>query len=83
MEGREFDLGVEWAEFRTVNTLAVRFAAEDKAPRRGNLLIDYWEGITSRQGQWRTLEENTILGIPLEEAAEPGPTSSRNGELAG
>lgn len=62
----EFDLGVEWAEFRTVNTLAVRFAAEDKAPRRGNLLIDYWEGITSRQGQWRTLEENTILGIPLE-----------------
>jgi hypothetical protein len=62
----EFDLGVEWPEFRTVNTLAVRFAAEDKAPRQGNLMVEFWEGITSRQGRWRTLEEDTILGIPPE-----------------
>src|SRR5208282_5587382 len=59
----EFDLGVEWPEFRTVNTLAVRFAAEGKAPRPGNLVVEFWEGITSRQGRWRPLEEDTILGI--------------------
>ena len=62
----QFDLGVEWPEFRTVNTLAVSFAAEDTTPRRDNLTIDFWEGITSRQGRWRTLEEDTILGISPE-----------------
>lgn len=28
--------------------------------------MEFWDGITARQGRWRTLEDDTILGIPLE-----------------
>jgi len=65
-KGAEFDLGVEWPEFRTVNQVVVRFTAEDRAPERGKQFVEFWDGITTLQGTWRTLEDNTILGIPLE-----------------
>jgi hypothetical protein len=61
----ELDLGVEWAEFRTINTLVVRFAAEDKAPPIERQFVEFWDGITPRQGTWKTLEDDAILGIPL------------------
>ena len=43
---------------------AVRFAAEDKAQPRGRQFVEFWEGITPRQGRWKTLEDGTILAIP-------------------
>ena len=62
----ELDIGVEWPEFRTVSQMVVRFSSVDGSPRRGRQFVEFWEGITTRQGRWRTLEEDTILGIPLE-----------------
>lgn len=62
----EFDLGVEWPEFRTVHRVVLRFAGADHCPEIGKQFIEFWDGLTGRQGNWRTLEDNTILGIPLE-----------------
>jgi hypothetical protein len=62
----ELDIGVEWPEFRTVNQLVIRFSSVDSSPRRGRQFVEFWDGITTRQGRWRTLEDDTILGIPLE-----------------
>jgi hypothetical protein len=62
----ELDIGVEWAEFRTVNQMVIRFSSLDNSPRRGRQWVEFWDGITTRQGRWRTLEDDTILGIPLE-----------------
>jgi hypothetical protein len=68
MPGRnsQFDLGVEWPEFRTVDQVVIRFAGVDRSPKRGTLFVEFWDGLTTRQGTWRTLEDDTILGIPLE-----------------
>jgi hypothetical protein len=62
----QFDLGVEWPEFRTVDQVVIRFARVDRFPQRGTLFVEFWDGLTARQGTWRTLEDDTILGIPVE-----------------
>jgi len=62
----KLDIGVEWPEFRTVNQMVIRFSSVDSSPRRGRQFVEFWDGITTRQGRWRTLEDDTILGIPLE-----------------
>jgi hypothetical protein len=62
----EFDFGVAWPEFRTINRLVVRFAAADKCPQRGRQYVEFWDGITPLQGKWKSLEEEAVLGIPLE-----------------
>jgi hypothetical protein len=63
---RELDIGVGWAEFRTLNRMVVRFSSVDHAPDRAKQFVEFWDGITARQGRWKTLEDNTILGIPLQ-----------------
>jgi len=52
----EFDLGVEWPEFRTVNKVVIRYAERDKAPRPGRQFLEYWSGHSALQGSWRGLE---------------------------
>ncbi len=71
----ELDIGVEWPEFRTVSQLVVRFTSVESSPQRGRQWAEFWDGITTRQGRWRTLEDDTILGIPLE---IDGPTWTFN-----
>jgi len=71
----EFDIGVEWPEFRTVDQVVIRFTREDRSPQRGKQFVEFWDGLTPRQGNWRTLEDNTILGIPLQ---IDGPTWTFN-----
>lgn len=65
-EDSELDIGVEWPEFRTVNQMVIRYSSVDSSPCRGRQFVEFWDGITTRQGRWRTLEDDTILGIPLE-----------------
>lgn len=65
-KGTEFDLGVEWPEFRTVDRVVVRFSTVGKSPERGKQFVEFWDGLTPRQGTWRTLEDNTLLGVPIE-----------------
>lgn len=62
----EFDLGVEWPEFRTVDRVVIQFTREDRSPERGKQFVEFWNGLTSRQGNWRTLEDGTLLGVPLQ-----------------
>jgi hypothetical protein len=62
----EFDVGVEWPEFRSVDRVVIRFADAKSSPNRGRQFVEFWDGLTSRQGTWRTLEDNTLLGVPLE-----------------
>jgi hypothetical protein len=62
----EFDFGVAWPEFRTIDRLVVRFVKADKCPQRGRQYVEFWDGITPLQGRWKSLEEETVLGIPLE-----------------
>jgi len=50
-KGPESDIGVEWPEFRTVNKVVVRFAAQEKAPRKGALFLEFWDGATALQGR--------------------------------
>jgi hypothetical protein len=52
----EFDLGVEWPEFRTVNKVVIRYAGRDKAPRPERQFLEYWSGLSALQGSWRALE---------------------------
>ena len=47
----ELDIGVEWAEFRTVNQMVIRFSSLDSSPRRGRQWVEFWDGITTRQGR--------------------------------
>ena len=64
----QFDVGVEWPEFRTVHKVVIRFLGEDKAPKAGKQFLEYWVGPSVRQGGWRpleTLENDEILGTPL------------------
>jgi hypothetical protein len=68
----EFDVGVEWPEFRTVEKVVIRFAGEDKAPRKGRAFLEYWQGPTMSlgawdaqrvyQGAWKPMEDQQILG---------------------
>jgi hypothetical protein len=51
----EFDIGVEWPEFRTVDQVVIRFTREDRSPERGKQFVEFWDGLTPRQGNWRTL----------------------------
>ncbi len=62
----EFDFGAAWPEFRTIERLVVRFTEADKCPQRGKQYVEFWDGITPLQGRWKSLEEETTLGIPLE-----------------
>lgn len=50
-KGNQFDVGVEWPEFRTIDKITVRFA--DKVPARANRVLEYWEGLTRLQGSWK------------------------------
>ena len=52
----EFDVGVEWPEFRTIDKVVIRFAGEDKAPRPERQFLEYWSGLSALQGSWRALE---------------------------
>lgn len=64
-KGSEFDAGVEWPEFRTIERVFVQYASEDKAPSLGEQYLEYWSGITSRQGSWKAVEESNIEGAHL------------------
>jgi hypothetical protein len=63
--GPESDIGVEWPEFRTVNKVVVRFAAQEKAPRKGALFLEFWDGTTALQGRWQEIDV-MIWGFPLQ-----------------
>ncbi len=62
----EFDVGVEWPEFRTMDKVVVRFSGEERVPARGRAYLEYWSGLTTRQGQWKAFEDDSLLGIPLQ-----------------
>jgi hypothetical protein len=59
----QMDVGVEWPEFRTVNKVAVRFASSDKSPPSHSATLQYWKGLSPRQGEWKEFEKR-FLGIP-------------------
>lgn len=61
-EGR-FDFGVEWPEYRTIDKIVVVY---DKAPAVGKQLVEYWTGITARQGAWESLQATEIEAVPLQ-----------------
>ncbi|MGH9325531.1 MAG: hypothetical protein ACRD2B_02395, partial [Terriglobia bacterium] len=63
--GGECDVGVEWPEFRTIDKVVVQYAAADKAPAVANQFVEYWTGITARQGSWQELEASEIEGSPV------------------
>jgi hypothetical protein len=56
LEGPQFDLGVEWPESRTIDSIVVRFAGPTPQPLRQSLEI--WEGLTVLQGNWKALPHN-------------------------
>jgi len=62
----EFDVGVEWPEFRTVERVVVQYESEDKIPSPGKQFLEYWSGITGRQGAWEAVQESAIEGAHLE-----------------
>ncbi|HUZ47506.1 MAG TPA: hypothetical protein VMW54_12795 [Terriglobia bacterium] len=62
----EFDVGVEWPEFRTVERVVVQFASDGKVPNLGKTFLEYWKGITSRQGSWEAVQESPVQGADLE-----------------
>ncbi len=62
----EFDVGVAWPEFRTVDKIALEYTGADKAPQVGGQFVEYWVGITSRQGGWQSLDESEIEGVPIQ-----------------
>lgn len=62
----ELDIGVEWPEFRTVDKVMLEYVNADKAPRVGRQAVEYWVGITGRQGGWESLDESEIEGVPVQ-----------------
>jgi hypothetical protein len=51
-KGEEFDLGVEWPEYRTINKIAVRFAGAS----RDKCFLERWDGLSPLQGSWKAAE---------------------------
>jgi len=50
----EFDLGVEWPEYRAVNRIVVRFAGK---PASGDkCFFERWDGLSPLQGSWKAAE---------------------------
>ncbi len=64
-KGPESDIGVEWPEFRTINKVVVRFPAQEKAPAKGTLFLESWDGATALQGRWQEIDV-MIWGFPLQ-----------------
>jgi hypothetical protein len=62
----QIDIGVEWPEFRTVEQVAIRYSGEQAAPRRGRQILEFWSGLTSRQGEWKVMEEGAATGNYLQ-----------------
>jgi hypothetical protein len=52
-EVQEFDIGVEWPEFRTVQEIVVRFSGAVPHPDRR--VLEIWNGITGLQGSWKSI----------------------------
>ncbi len=59
----EVDLGIEWPEFRTIDRVVIQYASVESAPVIGKQLLEYWTGITARQGTWQSLDETEIEGV--------------------
>lgn len=62
----EIDIGVEWPEFRTIDKIVVQYTAVDKAPAIGKQFVEYWTGITARQGSWEDLQATEIEAVPVQ-----------------
>jgi hypothetical protein len=62
----QFDIGVEWPEFRSVDKVVLKFATEQRVPAHGFARVEYWKGLTTLQGQWQALEDGKYLGVPTE-----------------
>ncbi len=67
----EFDVGVQWPEFRTVEKVVVQYASEAKVPALGKLYLECWRGISSYQGAWEAVRQSAIEGAELQ---QNGPT---------
>jgi hypothetical protein len=61
----QFDLGVEWPEFRTVDKVVLKFVADHTIPANAFARVEYWKGLTTAQGEWRALEDGKYLGVPI------------------
>src|SRR5579875_2510919 len=59
----ETDLGIEWPEFRTIDRVVIQYASAESSPAIGKQLLEYWTGITARQGAWQSLDETEIEGV--------------------
>jgi hypothetical protein len=62
----EFDVGVQWSEFRTIEKIAIEYVSPARAPAVGKQILEYWDGITGRQGTWRSLRTSEIEAIPVQ-----------------
>ena len=59
----ESDAGIEWAEFRTVNHISLRFAGAPPDP--GPVFLEFWDGLTALQGAWKSFESGLTNGDHL------------------
>lgn len=53
-KGSEFDVGVEWPESRTIESLVIRFAG--RAPQPDRRAWEVWDGLTGMQGDWKPIQ---------------------------
>src|SRR5437899_3288308 len=53
-------------EFRSIDKVVGQYSRAEKAPKTGTQYLEYWAGITTRQGEWKPFEDGAVLGLPLE-----------------
>jgi hypothetical protein len=61
--GDQWDVGVEWPEFRTIDKVVIRFSVSDRAAQADTTLIQYWKGLSPWQGEWKSLENGFMAAV--------------------
>jgi len=51
----QFDLGVEWPEYRPINKIVLHFGSGE-APSPEKCFLERWEGLSPLQGSWKPAE---------------------------
>jgi hypothetical protein len=62
--GSQADVGFEWPEFRTGREVMIRFAANP--PDDAKVFLEYWNGLTTLQGDWQAFEKGLSNGAHLD-----------------
>jgi hypothetical protein len=53
-KGSEIDIGVEWPEFRTIQSAVIRFSGQRASADKRTLEV--WDGLTGLQGSWKPIQ---------------------------